>query len=82
MVLPYGNGRFDTNLFNSPLAAMLSFATEEIALRYVLTPFYIDEKIKLTLDSTGETIGGLLNASFGYVITLDLRCDVVLINLQ
>ena len=30
-----------------PLAAMLSFATEEIALR------------------TGETIGGLLNASFG-----------------
>ena len=32
-----------------PLAAMLSFATEEIALR------------------TGETIGGLLNATFGYV---------------
>ena len=32
-----------------PLAAMLSYATEEIALR------------------TGETIGGLLNASFGYV---------------
>lgn len=32
-----------------PLAAMLSFATEEIALR------------------TGETLGGLLNASFGYV---------------
>ena len=31
-----------------PLAAMLSFATEEIALR------------------TGETLGGLLNASFGY----------------
>ena len=30
-----------------PLAAMLSFATEEIALR------------------TGETLGGLLNASFG-----------------
>lgn len=30
-----------------PLAAMLSYATEEIALR------------------TGETIGGLLNASFG-----------------
>ena len=33
-----------------PLAAMLSYATEEIALR------------------TGETIGGLLNASFGYVM--------------
>jgi Ca2+:H+ antiporter len=32
-----------------PLAALLSFATEEIALR------------------TGETLGGLLNASFGYV---------------
>lgn len=33
-----------------PLAAMLSYATEEIALR------------------TGETIGGLLNASFGWVL--------------
>ena len=33
-----------------PLAAMLSYATEEIALR------------------TGETIGGLLNASFGSVL--------------
>lgn len=33
-----------------PLAAMLSYATEEIALR------------------TGETIGGLLNASFGCVL--------------
>lgn len=32
-----------------PLAAMLGFATEEIALR------------------TGETVGGLLNATFGYV---------------
>jgi Ca2+:H+ antiporter len=32
-----------------PLAAMLGFATEEIALR------------------TGETLGGLLNATFGYV---------------
>lgn len=32
-----------------PLAALLGFATEEIALR------------------TGETLGGLLNASFGYV---------------
>ena len=32
-----------------PLAAMLSYATEEIALR------------------TGETIGGLLNATFGLV---------------
>ena len=35
-----------------PLAAMLSFATEEIALR------------------TGETIGGLLNATFGYASNL------------
>lgn len=35
-----------------PLAAMLSFATEEIALR------------------TGETLGGLLNATFGYVHAL------------
>lgn len=35
-----------------PLAAMLSFATEEIALR------------------TGEVIGGLLNASFGYDLYL------------
>jgi len=34
-----------------PLAAMLSYATEEIALR------------------TGETIGGLLNASFGSVLS-------------
>lgn len=33
-----------------PLAALLGFATEEIALR------------------TGETLGGLLNASFGYVL--------------
>lgn len=32
-----------------PLAAMLSYATEEIALR------------------TGETVGGLINATFGYV---------------
>jgi len=40
-----------------PLAAMLSFATEEIALR------------------TGETLGGLLNASFGYVfISLEILC--------
>ncbi|KAL5338848.1 Sodium/calcium exchanger protein-domain-containing protein [Aspergillus crustosus] len=35
-----------------PLAAMLSFATEEIALR------------------TGETIGGLLNATFGNAVEL------------
>ena len=35
-----------------PLAAMLSYATEEIAYH------------------TGETFGGLLNATFGYVITL------------
>lgn len=34
-----------------PLAALLSYATEELALR------------------VGETLGGLLNASFGYVIT-------------
>ncbi|KAJ5779125.1 Sodium/calcium exchanger membrane region [Penicillium paradoxum] len=39
-------------VYNSPLAAMLSFATEEIALR------------------TGETIGGLLNASFGNAVEL------------
>jgi Ca2+:H+ antiporter len=38
-----------------PLAAMLSYATEEIAYR------------------TGETIGGLLNASFGLVLVL-CRC--------
>lgn len=35
-----------------PLAALLGFATEEIALR------------------TGETLGGLLNASFGYVLQI------------
>ena len=35
-----------------PLAALLGFATEEIALR------------------TGETLGGLLNASFGYVVRI------------
>lgn len=34
-----------------PLAAMLSFATEELAFR------------------VGETFGGLLNASFGYIFT-------------
>lgn len=34
-----------------PLAAMLSYATEELALR------------------VGETLGGLLNASFGYVVS-------------
>jgi Ca2+:H+ antiporter len=42
-----------------PLAAMLGFATEEIALR------------------TGETIGGLLNATFGYVHAMEsvnLQC--------
>jgi Ca2+:H+ antiporter len=32
-----------------PLAAMLSYATEELAIR------------------VGETLGGLLNATFGYV---------------
>lgn len=36
-----------------PLAALLGFATEEIALR------------------TGETLGGLLNASFGYVLQIN-----------
>lgn len=39
-----------------PLAAMLSFGTEEIALR------------------TGETLGGLLNATFGYVCPLFPIC--------
>lgn len=38
-----------------PLAGMLSYATEEIALR------------------TGEVLGGLLNASFGYVSCQCLR---------
>lgn len=38
-----------------PLAAMLSFATEEIALR------------------TGETLGGLLNATFGYVLRFTMH---------
>ncbi|PWY82174.1 Ca2+/H+ antiporter VCX1 [Aspergillus heteromorphus CBS 117.55] len=37
---------------SSPLAAMLSYATEEIAMR------------------TGETIGGLLNATFGNAVEL------------
>jgi len=41
-----------------PLAAMLSFATEEIALR------------------TGETLGGLLNATFGCVLFRMLHPDV------
>ena len=44
-----------------PLAAMLSYATEEIALR------------------TGETIGGLLNATFGYELLFSINayanCD-------
>ena len=35
-----------------PLAAMLSYATEEIALR------------------AGDTLGGLLNATFGYISPL------------
>ncbi|KJK63557.1 Sodium/calcium exchanger protein [Aspergillus parasiticus SU-1] len=38
--------------YGSPLAAMLGYATEEIAMR------------------TGETIGGLLNASFGNAVEL------------
>lgn len=38
-----------------PLAGMLSYATEEIALR------------------TGEVLGGLLNASFGYVHPVNLQ---------
>jgi hypothetical protein len=41
-----------------PLAALLSFGTEEIALR------------------VGETLGGLLNATFGYV-TLFRSWDVI-----
>lgn len=40
-----------------PLAALLSLATEEIALR------------------TGETLGGLLNATFGYVTSSSLCLD-------
>ncbi|CAG7943005.1 unnamed protein product [Penicillium nalgiovense] len=45
-----------------PLAAMLSFATEEIALR------------------TSETIGGLLNASFGYALYSPLSLDSTISN--
>ena len=41
-----------------PLAALLSLATEEIALR------------------TGETLGGLLNATFGYVTSSSLCLDL------
>jgi hypothetical protein len=50
---------------------MLSYATEEIAMRYV-HHLRIDYKHKKTVQiiltthrRTGETIGGLLNASFG-----------------
>ena len=44
-----------------PLAAMLSYATEEIAMH------------------VGETLGGLLNASFGYATRSDASCPVSLI---
>ena len=47
-----------------PLAAMLSYATEEIALR------------------TGETIGGLLNATFGYDASMSCVRNCILTNLQ
>ena len=47
-----------------PLAAMLSYATEEIALR------------------TGETIGGLLNATFGYVRLCRYSCKICADGLQ
>jgi Ca2+:H+ antiporter len=43
-----------------PLASMLGFATEEIALR------------------TGETMGGLLNATFGYVVYSEIPARVML----
>lgn len=39
-----------------PLAAVLSFATEEISLKL------------------GETLGGLLNATFGNAVELIVRC--------
>lgn len=45
-----------------PLAAMLSFATEEIALR------------------TGETLGGLLNATFGNAVELIIAIIALLDN--
>ncbi|KND88816.1 Vacuolar calcium ion transporter [Tolypocladium ophioglossoides CBS 100239] len=45
-----------------PLAAMLSFATEEIALR------------------TGETLGGLLNATFGNAVELIVAIIALLAN--
>ncbi|KJZ77906.1 hypothetical protein HIM_02543 [Hirsutella minnesotensis 3608] len=45
-----------------PLAAMLSFATEEIALR------------------TGETVGGLLNATFGNAVELIVAVIALLDN--
>lgn len=47
-----------------PLAAMLSYATEEIALRYALSIWPALGTTNGTF-RTGETIGGLLNASFG-----------------
>ena len=46
---------------------MLSFATEEIALRYA-SIYPILFALYSYLSSTGETIGGLLNASFGYAL--------------
>lgn len=40
-----------------PLAAVLSFATEEISIKL------------------GETLGGLLNATFGNAVELIVRCS-------
>lgn len=47
-----------------PLAALLSYATEEIALR------------------TGETLGGLLNATFGYVYSCLYRIPLTFAETQ
>jgi Ca2+:H+ antiporter len=47
-----------------PLAALLSYATEEIALR------------------TGETLGGLLNATFGYVYSCIYRIPLTFAETQ
>jgi Ca2+:H+ antiporter len=44
-----------------PLAAVLSFATEEISLKL------------------GETLGGLLNATFGNAVELIVRCSIFMI---
>ena len=44
---------------------MLGYATEEIALRYVMCHRVSSWLIVFFFFSTGETIGGLLNATFG-----------------